>query len=208
MKKRVAHNILLVLVLVVAIVPMVAAETFVLSSSRWSKAQDDAVVAAGGSVDFRHASGVGVASSDSPNFSSALRASGQFQSVEPDMIVQWQAPLQTFEMEELATTVNTANDTFWDIQWAPKAVEAPAAWAAGYTGTGVRVAVLDGGIFAAHPDLAANMDVASSRSFVPVELLILIRARSGTARTSLESSRLSITPEVSSESLRMRRSSG
>jgi subtilisin family serine protease len=35
-----------------------------------------------------------------------------------------------------------------------------------YTGQGVRVAVIDGGIFGTHPDLAANIDSAAGRSFV------------------------------------------
>jgi subtilisin family serine protease len=43
-------------------------------------------------------------------------------------------------------------------------VGAPRAWEAGYDGTGVTVAVLDGGIDATHPDVADN--VAASASFV------------------------------------------
>ncbi|GAA4629177.1 S8 family serine peptidase [Actinoallomurus vinaceus] len=45
------------------------------------------------------------------------------------------------------------------------AVGAPAAWAAGYTGKGVKVAVLDTGIDAAHPDFAGR--IVARRSFVP-----------------------------------------
>jgi subtilisin family serine protease len=62
------------------------------------------------------------------------------------------------------------NDPFFNnIQWAPQAIDAPAAWAEGCTGQGVRVAILDGGLFNAHPDLAANIDTARSVSFVPGE---------------------------------------
>jgi lantibiotic leader peptide-processing serine protease len=46
-------------------------------------------------------------------------------------------------------------------------VQAPEAWNAGFTGQGVRVAVLDGGLYGAHEDLAANVDVSASASFVP-----------------------------------------
>ncbi len=44
-------------------------------------------------------------------------------------------------------------------------VGAPQAWAAGYDGTGVKVAVLDSGYDAAHPDLTGK--VVDDRSFVP-----------------------------------------
>src|SRR4029078_3991830 len=48
------------------------------------------------------------------------------------------------------------------------AVHAKQAWAAtGYDGTGVRVAVLDGGIWDTHQDLVHNIDGAHSTSFVP-----------------------------------------
>ena len=70
------------------------------------------------------------------------------------------------EVEAFSNPPN--NDTFFNgIQWAPQAIDAPAAWASGCTGNGVRVAILDGGIHRSHVDLVANLDVAASRSFVP-----------------------------------------
>ena len=45
-------------------------------------------------------------------------------------------------------------------------IHAPDAWDAGFTGQGVRVAVIDGGMSANHLDLDGNIDVTASKSFV------------------------------------------
>ena len=147
-----------------------AAQTFVLQSSgSWGDAQTRAVQAAGGTVTFSHgATGLGVVTSSNANFVRDAMGSNAFSAVTPDRMVQWQKPLQTFNLEEAAVIPNPPTDTFYPyIQWAPQSVGAPGAWAAGCTGAGVRVAVLDGGIYDAHIDLVGHVDTAASASFVP-----------------------------------------
>lgn len=61
------------------------------------------------------------------------------------------------------------DDFFFDFQWGHDAVGAKEAWELGYRGKGVRVAVLDTGIDADHPDLAPNLNTSLSFSFVPGE---------------------------------------
>jgi subtilisin family serine protease len=55
------------------------------------------------------------------------------------------------------------------LQWGHTAVDAVGAWNKGQRGAGVRVAVLDSGIDADHPDLASKVNQALSVSFVPGE---------------------------------------
>jgi len=144
-----------------------AAKGYVVNASTWGSAQEEAVRAAGGTVTFGHAgTGLGVVESDAADFAARLLATGAVQSVDADMLVQWQEPTPNVDLDQNA--IDPSDEPFYQyVQWAPQSVEAPAAWAAGYTGAGVRVAVIDGGIFDAHPDLAGAVDVAASRSFVP-----------------------------------------
>jgi subtilisin family serine protease len=161
-----AGTLALALALALAAPAFAAEKTYVVSAARWGQDQDAAVRNAGGSVTYSHdGAGLGVVASDAPDFADRLRASGAFTGIDEDQVVQWQQPVNEVLLEDAA--VNPNDDTFYsNIQWAPQAVNAPAAWAAGYTGRGVRVAVLDGGIHSAHLDLAPNLDVAASRSFV------------------------------------------
>lgn len=69
--------------------------------------------------------------------------------------------------EQSLTLPPVDDDFFFAGQWALDAIDAPEAWATGERGRGVRVAVLDTGIDPTHPDLAANVNVALARSFVP-----------------------------------------
>jgi len=178
-----------------------APKSYVVSAARWGQDQAAAVQAAGGTVTFSHdGTGFGVVSGEAADFADRLRASGAFSSVDEDMIVEWQKPTQTVDVDPAA--INPNDDTFYtNVQWAPQAVGAPAAWAAGYTGLGVRVAILDGGIHSTHADLVANLDVAASTSFVP-GFAFNQEAPSGTERTSRASWRRLTTRSAPSASHR------
>jgi subtilisin family serine protease len=117
-------------------------------------------------VRFAHAgAGVAVVESSNPQFLSQVLAGGAIMGGAVDVEVDWTGPVRSVGLEEQA--INPSNDTFYStIQWAPQSIGAPQAWSAGYTGRGVRVAVIDGGIYGAHADLAANVDAAAGRSFV------------------------------------------
>jgi len=139
--------------------------TYILTADGWGSTQRAAVAAAGGTLVLGHGGvGIGIATSSAADFLSRALATGAFTGGARDSVVQWQRPLSEVELEE--DVVTPGDETFINLQWNVQAIEAPAAWAAGFTGQGVRVAVLDGGIHSAHQDLDANIDVAASRSFV------------------------------------------
>lgn len=164
-----AFRIVCVLALVISfasVATQASAATYVLTAGKWGAAQNAAVAAAGGSVTFVHAgTGIAVVESDSAAFLSNASATRAFASASQDFEVEWQPQVRTLDAGEAAVT--PGDETFAAAQWAPTAVEAQGAWNAGYTGQGVRVAILDGGIHSTHIDLAGQIDVAASRSFVP-----------------------------------------
>ncbi len=62
-----------------------------------------------------------------------------------------------------------AGNPLYRMQWAVRDVQAPGAWTRGYSGSGVRVAILDSGIACGNAWLAPNIDFAAAASFVPGE---------------------------------------
>jgi subtilisin family serine protease len=116
--------------------------------------------------------GIAYATSADPAFATNASKLRGIVGVSPDIEVQW-IP-RTPQVEDAGEAAETPGDaatadfeTFRQVQWAPDAVHAPAAWDAGYQGAGARVAIVDGGIRSTHIDIAPNLDVAHSRSFVP-----------------------------------------
>lgn len=81
--------------------------------------------------------------------------------VMPDIFINW------LPDEEVGVAHMGEDEGFYPYQWHLPLIEADRAWDEGATGAGVRVAVLDTGIWYTHADLDNNVDFASSASFVP-----------------------------------------
>lgn len=124
--------------------------------------------------------GVIVAVSHATDFLDKTRKISSVESVTPDFMLQYtQEPeyAGTNPMVELGNQNSDINSlgvpfdygsAFFDgYQWAPQSIDAPKAWDNGYTGEGIRVAIIDGGIYTEHNDIKPNMDLSSSRSTVP-----------------------------------------
>ena len=118
--------------------------------------------------------GVAIATSSDPAFAGRVAKIRGVRTVTEDMMVQWvpqDAEPTMVEVDDLVSvepaSVFGSLESFRPLQWAPDAVSAPAAWTTGAIGAGARVAIVDGGIRDTHIDIAPELDVAHSRSFVP-----------------------------------------
>ncbi|GAB4530670.1 MAG: S8 family serine peptidase [Haliangiales bacterium] len=132
------------------------------------------IEAAGGQVrSYLPQIDVAIVDSDDPNFAAAAGAISGINTVVADMVIEYDIPepVATFSVDELAANPPNSgdDDAFFDLQWGHDAVDAPEAWDLGYRGAGAVVAVLDSGIDAEHPDIAPNLNVGLSASFVPGE---------------------------------------
>jgi subtilisin family serine protease len=120
--------------------------------------------------------GLAVVTSDRDDFAESAALAG-IESVVPDLPMASvyggaatelvAEPFTASALAPVAPPIPVGGDPLSGLQWALQAIRAPEAWALGYTGRGVRVAVLDGGIQSTHPDLAPNLNTALSTSFVP-----------------------------------------
>jgi subtilisin-like proprotein convertase family protein len=97
---------------------------------------------------------------DASALGNALRASGQFASVEMDFT----APRV---LRSVATDPNFTNGNQWHLRNNSVTIadiNADGAWSQGYTGAGVVIGILEGGIQSNHPDLAGNYNATASQS--------------------------------------------
>lgn len=113
--------------------------------------------------------GVAIAIAHSPDFVKNATKINGIESITEDIILQYTNPENELVSAEVSAESSSIGEdaTFDGFQWAPDAIGAPLAWDAGYTGSGVRVAILDGAIYDGHLDLIPNLDVSASASFVP-----------------------------------------
>lgn len=117
--------------------------------------------------------GVAIVESSSPSFREDAAAITGIRSVSANIVLQLTTQQPSVTHVSAADIGNPPfsgeDDPIFDFQWGHDAIDAVEAWQAGHRGAGVRVAVLDSGIDADHPDLAPNLNTALSASFVPGE---------------------------------------
>lgn len=96
--------------------------------------------------------------SEAKSVDASLSAMAEIEAVEEDRKVNWlRSVLPVEEARELARGFKpSASPAQTELTWGIKRVNAPAAWPR-VTGRGIKVAVIDTGIDARHPDLAANI---------------------------------------------------
>jgi subtilisin family serine protease len=133
-----------------------------------------AVALAGGTITAKIPEiGVVLASSDNPSFLAMVVKDARVQQAAEDTEVQWINNEQYVEAAESDLQVTGVNsEPYWAYQWNIRQIHADQAAAAGDLGNGVmraRVAVLDAGIWSGHPDIAPNLNLTLSTSFVPSE---------------------------------------
>lgn len=177
-KRRVIMTLLLVFVLAALSVPVVSAQnaamrayTVIANSENQVSAQLLNEIRAAGGVIRRSEAALGLVfvSSANPRFASSVPSARavvrplKMRLIEPERI-------QLLAAADVGNPPNSGDDDpLFDIQWGADAVDAPEAWNAGRRGAGVRVAILDEGVDADHPDLADRVNPTLSRSFVPGE---------------------------------------
>jgi subtilisin family serine protease len=132
------------------------------------------IEAAGGVVTARLPQiGVAIVESSSSDFS--LRA-GKVQgvrSVSADIDLKFDIPESKTLEEDAVNPPGFDNDRFFNLQWPLAAIDAAGAWNAGYRGEGATVAILDAGVACQHADIAPNLLLSVSTSFVPGENVCL-----------------------------------
>jgi subtilisin family serine protease len=169
MKKVVLFVLLCCLVMIGVSVQAAGPQSYLLIASgngRFPSNINTQISRAGGTVTNRlEAAGMITVSTSNPNFASrisgvmAVVPNRAYQMLEPDTVV---LESDAVNAEVVNPPNNDGYDARYPLLWGLDSVNAPEAWAAGSTGEGVSVAVLDTGFIVNHPDLAPNVNLAKS----------------------------------------------
>jgi subtilisin family serine protease len=133
------------------------------------------VVASNGGTVSSVSPGVGLAfvSASGPDFASKVERTKGVLAVIPDVRVKLIPPARVqgliAEQDAPDAAATALTETFQAAQWNLVAVHAQDAWSTGDMGQGASVYIIDSGIDCTHPDLAPNVNVSLSVSFVPGE---------------------------------------
>jgi len=137
----------------------------------------DRVTALGGHVRAQHPV-LAVIDGLTPSAIDLLKAqtAGGISDIQPDATFVLDDAMGTAEAADVAANdvatspTNPAGAYFYPRQWNMRAINAPAAWAAGKFGSPTTtVAVIDTGIDYTYPDLAGHVDLSRSISFAPTD---------------------------------------
>jgi lantibiotic leader peptide-processing serine protease len=188
MKSRIVLSVLVIVTLLLALAPQahpvsaagVPRQYLILTkdTAKVNPSVLTAITKAGGTVTkVFDAIGVVAASSNNANFYSTLKKNTYIQNVSEDVEVNWLPTNEKVIMEDSQETVTADGlgalvEPRGELQWNMVQIHADQTAAAGDQGWGVvraRVAVLDAGIITTHPDIASNLNLALSTSFVPSE---------------------------------------
>lgn len=114
---------------------------------------------------------IGVVTADSSNadFLAALKRNGAVSQAAEDVDVQWVSPTERSVEATGVVAAGVNSEPYWGYQWNIRQIKADKTAANGDMGEGAIVAVLDAGIWSTHPDIAPNLDLGLSKSFVPSE---------------------------------------
>jgi subtilisin family serine protease len=118
--------------------------------------------------------GLAFADSNNPTFLSVVKRQAAIQDAAEDVEVPWIPPRERAVPAAIERPVATGvnSEPLSGLQWALRQIEADVAAAHGDRGDTVvraRVAILDSGIVTTHPDIAPNLNLDLSRSFVAGE---------------------------------------
>lgn len=141
------------------IAPAMAGKYIVVNQQGLPADLEAQVIRAGGVLEKVFPFGVAIVSAPDSGLTSSISGAATVKDYGFDM-----EAIQTVELGPDYTSPPTSGDDdfYFNLQWGHNYVGAVQSWNAGFRGQGVRVAVLDTGFDLDHPDLAPNIDFASS----------------------------------------------